>query len=75
MSIRAGDTPPRTEARQGRDDAWLYLDRARDELADAVIRFHAAGLRLAGDRCDSILNAVETLLTQSGREEAPGNTP
>jgi hypothetical protein len=76
MSMPTGDTRPRAEGRQGREDAWLYLDRARAELADAVIRFHAAGLRLAGDRCDSILNAVETLLTQSGREEAPrGSIP
>lgn len=66
MALRAGE---------GRDDAWLYLDRARADLADAVIRFHAAGLRLAGDRCDSILNAVETLLTQNGRDEAPRGTP
>ena len=56
-------------ATDGRDDGWLYLDRARAELADAVIRFHAAGMRLAGDKCDRILNAVEILLTQSGRDD------
>jgi hypothetical protein len=66
-------TTGNVEARLVRDDGWLYLDRARADLADAVIRFHAAGQRIAGDRCDRILNAVEALLTES--DHAAAATP